>query len=299
MPRPMSEYTRRKALEAGTTALVGLVPSSFTGIGSRTSRTEQAGDNRTDGDDGDRTGGGSDDRPTGDSDGQTESGTDDTDGTDGADETALLRIVHLSPNAPLVDIYIDGELVYQDVQPYNTGVGYLNVSPGVHTVKFVPAGGDPDQAVIDTTIDLQAAAYTLAAIGEVSGCTDSLHAVLFSDDNSPVEPGTTRVRFIHASPDAPAVDVTAEETGRTLFTNVGFGDGEYVTVPAGEYTFAVQTAVEGDCHDVLIRTPFDLTGGAIYTVYLTGYLTPADEPTDKPLTTVYTRDALPSAHQEE
>ncbi|WP_227380549.1 DUF4397 domain-containing protein [Haladaptatus halobius] len=194
-----------------------------------------------------------------------------------------IRIIHLSPDAPPVDVYLNETLLYQDVTPFNTGSSYVNVKTGTHRVTFVPAGKGLGEAVIDTRVTIQANDYTLAAIGEVAGCTDTpLRLVQFTDNNSGLKQNRARLRLVHASPDASGVDVTTAEKGRTLFENVEFGDGEYATLPVGDYTVSVGTT-EGDCGGTNAQFPLMLRGGRIYTAFLEGYLTPDNEPANKSL----------------
>ncbi|WP_266080034.1 DUF4397 domain-containing protein [Haladaptatus caseinilyticus] len=194
-----------------------------------------------------------------------------------------VRIIHLSPDAPPVDVYINGTLLYQNVTPFNTGSGYVDYKAGTHRVSFVPAGKGLEEAVIDTRVTIQANDYTLAAIGEVAGCTDTpLRLVQFTDDNSELEQNRARLRLIHASPDASQVDVTTAEEGRTLFENIEFGDGEYATLAAGDYTVSVG-AKESSCGGTNAHFPLTLRGRRIYTAFIEGYLTPDNEPADKSL----------------
>ena len=198
-------------------------------------------------------------------------------------EKGRIRIIHLSPDAPPVDVYINGTLLYRDVTPFNTTSGYVNYKTGTHRVTFVPAGKELEEAVIDTRVTIQATDYTLTAIGEIAGDTDTpLQLVQFTDDNSELKENTARLRLVHASPDASQVDVTTAEKGQTLFENIEFGTGEYTTLAAGDYTVSVGTAESG-CGATAAQFPLTLRGGQVYTAYLEGYLTPDNEPADKSL----------------
>ncbi|MCP3136579.1 DUF4397 domain-containing protein [Pyxidicoccus xibeiensis] len=81
---------------------------------------------------------------------------------------------------------------------------------------------------------LAASMSTLSA-----GCGDD-------DDETPIDPpatDTARLRVIHASPGAPAVDIYAEGQATPLFTNVKYGDTtSYASVPAGTYNVQVRAA---------------------------------------------------------
>ncbi|WP_163990315.1 DUF4397 domain-containing protein [Pyxidicoccus caerfyrddinensis] len=63
------------------------------------------------------------------------------------------------------------------------------------------------------------------------------------DPNDPPDTKTARLRVIHGSPDAPAVDIYAEGQATPLFTNVKYGDTTgYASVPAGTYNVQVRAA---------------------------------------------------------
>lgn len=145
-----------------------------------------------------------------------------------ADDTAQIRVTHLSPDAPAVDGELDGP-VSTTVEGVSFGdvTGYLEVPPGEYTVSVPAAGASAE-------VSLEADEYsTGAAIGSLDGQGQSFRLAA-SEDNGGAVPGDSRVRLIHASPDAPTVAVTVEETGEVLYRNVGFGDSDgYRMVPAG------------------------------------------------------------------
>ncbi|MCU4751018.1 DUF4397 domain-containing protein [Halobacteria archaeon AArc-curdl1] len=150
---------------------------------------------------------------------------------------AGIRVVHAAPDAPNVDVYVDDEQVLTDV-PYEEVSPYLEVEPGTYSVK-VTAAGDEDTVVYDEELEVGEAFYTLAAIGELED--DTFEVLVLTDA------GSSLVRLLHASPDAPDVDVRESETGAPLFETVGFGEStNYVAVPAGSYTLEVVPSSEAN-----------------------------------------------------
>ena len=76
-----------------------------------------------------------------------------------------------------------------------------------------------------------------------------------------------RVRFIHASPDAPAVDVLLAES--TVFTSVAFSEWtEYIDIATGTYTVSIQlsSASTPVLTDAVVLTETDYTLTAAGTV---------------------------------
>ncbi|MFA9503988.1 DUF4397 domain-containing protein [Natrinema sp. H-ect1] len=192
-------------------------------------------------------------------------GKSDDDGSTGT-QGAAVRIAHFSPDAPNVDVYVAGDRVLADVA-YGDVSPYLEIDPGTYTV-MITAAGDPETVAFEGDVTFGAAFYTVAAIGELEADTFQ-PAVL-------VDAGSALVRLVHASPDAPAVDVYAD--GEPVFEDVAFTDAtDYVPVPAGARTVSVRPA-GGEA----AVASFDVTleRGTAYTAYAIGYLEPptADDP---------------------
>ena len=92
---------------------------------------------------------------------------------------------------------------------------------------------------------------------------------IFSLDNPAGNLGTARVRVLHASPDAPAVDILVENSA--AFTNLGFPDiTDFASLPAGTYNVKVVPA--GATSPVVIEANLTLAAGTDYTVIATGLL---------------------------
>ncbi len=219
-------------------------------------------------------GGGSDDEPT-----TTETETTTTETTeDGA--TGNVRVAHLSPDAPNVDVYVDGDRVLSDV-PFRAVSDYLAVPTGTRTVR-ITAAGDPETVAFEGEIDVTEGEFTVAAVGELTDSDTEFRPLVLADENGDLAEDTARVRLVHASPDAPAVDVTLASSGDAVFDGVAFGDSDTVEVPAGTYTLQVRPGTEENDGDVIAEYTVELAGGTAYTAFAGGYLTPGDEPTDEP-----------------
>jgi hypothetical protein len=213
-----------------------------------------------------------------------------TEATTTAAGTASLRVAHLSPNAPNVDVYVDGSAVLEDVA-FGTVSGYLDAPAGDREVE-ITAAGDADTVVFSGTVPVEAdTAYTVAAVGEIGDDADEpFEPLVLTDDNSDPGGDTARVRLVHASPDAPAVDVTVASSGDALYDGVEFGDSGYVEVPAGDYTLEIRGDTESNDGDVVADFDVSLAGGEVYTAFAAGYLTPDDEPADTPFDLLVAQD---------
>jgi hypothetical protein len=195
--------------------------------------------------------------------------SDDNSNTGLLDETpagmASVRVTHLSPDAPAVDVWVDGARVLQDV-PFRAFSQYLDLDAGEHRVQ-VTVAGTTEPSVIDATLTLEEGiSYTVAAVGLAGD--GSITAKVFEDDRSPSS--GAEVRFVHASPDAPAVDITLTD-GTILFGGVPFGEaGSTIPVGAGSYDLQVRAA--GTSTVVLSFGDVALAANTNYTVYAIGQL---------------------------
>ncbi|WP_251329488.1 DUF4397 domain-containing protein [Haloplanus pelagicus] len=206
-------------------------------------------------------------------------------------DPANLRVAHLSPNAPNVDVYADGSAVLEDVA-FGAVSDYLEVPAGDRQLRITPAGDD-GTTVFEGAVPVESASdYTVAAAGEVGDMADRpFEPLVLEDDNAVPDDDMARVRLVHASPDAPAVDVTLAANGDTLFDGVAFGDSGYVTVPAGDYTLQVRGDTESNDGDVVATFDVSLAGGTVSTGFAAGYFSPDDEPADTPFDLLVARDA--------
>jgi hypothetical protein len=185
-----------------------------------------------------------------------------------AQEPARVRVVHASPDAPAVDVYADDARVLTNV-PYKGYSDYLPVPAGPHNFKVFATGADPasDTAVIDADATLEAGKdYTVVAVGLLA----NIEPAVFEDNNPAPAAGKAHVRVIHASPDAPAVDV-AVAGGPVLFSNLSFPNAAGPSpVDAGTYDLEVRAA--GTTTAALEIPGVQVQAGKIYTVLAVGLL---------------------------
>ena len=178
--------------------------------------------------------------------------------------TAMVKVVHASPDAPAVDLYVDGAKAGSGLAfPNNTG--YLTVGAGTRAVKVTPSGSM--SAVIDAAVRFDARrSYSVFATGPVS----ALQPLVLEDNLSAPAMGNAHVRFLHLSPDAPAVDITTTD-GTVVFGDVSFrGYTEFTPLPAGTYDLQVRLA--GTATKVLDLPGITLASGRIYTVFARGFV---------------------------
>jgi hypothetical protein len=184
------------------------------------------------------------------------------DGKLDAGETSRVRVAHLSPDAPNVDVYANGLKVLSNV-PFKTVSGYLEVTSGRYRFEVRPAGAPAtSKAVIDVTTRLgEGLEYTIAATGFLA----NIRGQIFKDDNSAPPAGKIKLLVVHASPDAPRVDV-AITNGPVLIRNLRFGqESDELRPAAGTYNLEVRVAGTKQVALALPNVTFE--AGKIYTVF--------------------------------
>lgn len=151
--------------------------------------------------------------------------------------SALVRVSHLSPDAPNVDVFVDGQRVLEDV-PYLATSDYLPLPAGTYQIQVTPAGLT-EPVVIDAPVTVDNnTSYTIAATGLLA----DIAPLVLVDDTEGL-PDEAKIRFVHASPDAPAVDVALANGGAVVFPGAVFGDvTDYTVLPAGDYDLEVRLA---------------------------------------------------------
>jgi hypothetical protein len=174
--------------------------------------------------------------------------------------TGYLRLAHLSPNTPAVDVYLYSfgdssamvvlhHVAYGDVSPYES------VASGEYTVAMRAAGASASsKPVLSTTIDVVSGdAYTVAGVGPFAGLK-----LQVLDDRLTTPAHKALVRVIQASMHQTSVTVTAgsKTLGRDLnFTTVT----RYKAVNPGTVTVTATGTTEHG------STQYTLAAGTIYT----------------------------------
>ncbi len=185
-----------------------------------------------------------------------------------ADTMAYVRVVHASPAAGTVDVFVDGATLLPNFA-FGTVTGYVPVPAGAHKIQVAPAGKGIGASVITQSVTVAAGIpYTVAAVGTAAS---GFSLVAFGDNNL-VSGGMAKVRVYHLSPDAGPVNVAAG--GNTVISGLTYSNASgYLSVPGGAYTFNVTATQAG----ATVPVSATLTGGMVYSVFAVGLLkgTPA------------------------
>jgi len=173
-------------------------------------------------------------------------------------------VTHASPDAPGVDLLVDDNVAGTNLEfPGNTG--YLTVDAGTRNIKVNVTG--TSTTVIEADLDLQDGVnYSVFAVDAVA----NIAPLVLVDDLTAPAAGNAHVRFVHLSPDAPAVDITLAD-GTIVFGNQSFkGSTNFTPLAAGSYDLQVRVA--GTATVALDLPGITLEAGKIYTVFAKGFL---------------------------
>ncbi len=178
-----------------------------------------------------------------------------------AQDNAFVRVVHASPAAGNVDVFVDGGKLLSNFA-FGTVTDYVPLAEGPHRIQVAPAGKGIGAAVINEMVSVNAGVpYTVAAIGD-SASTLGLQAFV---DNNLLSGAMAKVRVYHLSPNAGPVDVAAG--GKTVISGLTYKNAsDYLSVPPGSYTFQV-TATQANA---TVPVQATLQSGMVYSVFAVG-----------------------------
>ncbi len=175
--------------------------------------------------------------------------------------TGWIRLAHLSPNTPPVDVYLysfgnsNAQIVLHHVA-YGTVSPYEAVTAGDYSVAMRASGASPSsQPVLSTSVTVKADhAYTVAGMGPESGLR-----LQVLDDQLTTPPGKSSVRVIQASLKQQTVKFTCG--GQTIVPKATFGSvSSYTDIPANTWT--MEAIGSGDT----ATGRFEMAPGTVHTM---------------------------------
>ena len=179
-------------------------------------------------------------------------------------QTGNVMAVHASPDAPGVDLLVDNAIAGTNLMfPANTQ--YLAVPAGNRNIKVNVTS--TSTSVFDLTLPISVDVnYSVFAVGALT----TIDTLVLIDDLAVPAAGKAHVRFIHLSPDAPAVDV-ALQGGTVVFGDKSFKQfTAFTPLDAGMYNLEVRLA---NSSTVVLPLPnITLQAGKIYTVFAKGFV---------------------------
>jgi len=185
--------------------------------------------------------------------------------------TLKVQVLHASPDAPAVNVLVDGAEVLSGVD-YKVGSSQLTLDEGTYTIQvdgILPGGN----AAVIGPVDLDLAGdtiYTIVAVNDVA----AIEPVVISQPDIAVSAGSARLFVLHGSAAAPTVDVFVTTPGADLAASAPVGTFSFkeaigpAEVAAGDYQIRVTaagdpSAVVFDSGTVTLADGDDLTIAAV------------------------------------
>ncbi len=149
-----------------------------------------------------------------------------------AEGMAYIRVIHASPDAGIVDVFVDGNKLLSSFQ-FGVVTPYVPLPAGGHKIQIGLIGTGVDAAVITQTITVSAGTpYTVAALGTKA---TGFSLAMFTDNNV-VSTKDAKVRIYHLSPNATGVNISNGSS--TIAKGLTYQTAsDYVNIPSGAYTF--------------------------------------------------------------
>jgi hypothetical protein len=175
--------------------------------------------------------------------------------------TGWIRLAHLSPNTPPVDVYLysfgdsNAQIVLHHVA-YGTVSPYEAVTPGDYSVAMRNSGASPSsQPVLSTSVTVKTNhAYTVAGMGPESGLR-----LQVLNDQLTTPSGKSEVRVIQASLKQDTVKFTCG--GQAIVPKATFASvSSYQAIPANTWT------MEAIGSSSKATGRFDMSAGTVHTM---------------------------------
>jgi hypothetical protein len=189
-----------------------------------------------------------------------------------------VRVVHISPDAPNLDVAMQGNIVTRNL-PYAGATGYVTIPAGECIVRLEAAG--TNTAIFTTNIAVIAETdRTVYAVGRAA----NIQAVVRTDNNAPLPADRARLRLVHGASGLGNIDVYVTgpdddiSTGPPTAANLAFrATTSDVEIPSGAYR--VRVTPVGFREPILIDTGTQtITSGGVYTGILAGDSAAGQEP---------------------
>ena len=184
-------------------------------------------------------------------------------------QAANVRVAHFSPDAPAVDVLLGASEDAKSAVLTNVAFGavseYLPVADGDYFIDVAATG--TTAPVIDVDAIALAGDLTIAAVNNLA----SIEPIVLTDDRSPSS-GKAKLRAVHASPNAPAVDIFVDGAGLLPdLTNLAFKEATgYLELDPGPYTFRIRAT--GTTDDVFVVEDLELSADTNYSAFAIGEL---------------------------
>lgn len=176
---------------------------------------------------------------------------------------AYLRMLHACPDAPAVDVYLDDDIVVENLE-YGKFTSYFTVDPGRYNLLIYPTGTS-ENAIIKEVITIDNNIINTVA---VIGLPTSPKLLKINEPKQDITNGKAALRFVNLSYNSSPVDVILPN-GKKLFSNVDYEQIEdYIELAEDKYSIKIVDSATSK--DLLYVPNINLKSSRFYTIYLIG-----------------------------
>lgn len=204
------------------------------------------------------------------------------------DARAALRVGHFSPNVPAVDVFLKAPGAANELSnralagvTFPADSGFLDVAAGTYDASVSLAGSLAGVINLNGAALARGTSTSVFAIGLLNGAgNQALRLAAYADNRSPVA-GKAKVRVIHLSPDAPAVDVVVLASGAIAarpVTNITFPNATAAPLELDPGTYTLGVVPTGAATPILptaAGVTVTLAAGDVKTIVALGVLATA------------------------
>jgi Domain of unknown function (DUF4397) len=179
---------------------------------------------------------------------------------------AGLEVIDASPDAPQLNFFLGTTEINQTTLGLGDFTYYFSAYAGVNTAGFYQAG--TSTAIAQSNITLAATTYYTLFLANVKATPDF---IFLKDSVYNPGSGNTAIRFVDASPDAPAVDLVIKG-GTKIVQNYTYKNASaFIQIPLNEFGVDTLQVVQTGTSTVLATVPPKVfAANADYTVWLYG-----------------------------
>jgi hypothetical protein len=170
--------------------------------------------------------------------------------------TPTLRALHASPDAPAVNIWVDGVPALLDVD-YTMGSGFVPMAEEnrIQVEAIIPGVATEDSIVIDAVLQFDySTETTVIATRNLADNEVPFPLIIENPSDERITQGYFRAQVVHASPSAPAVDVYVTTPGAELD---GSAPVNGVDTPLSFEEFTGRLEVPADTYQIRITPDND------------------------------------------
>lgn len=162
-------------------------------------------------------------------------------GDNSSNETANLRVFQASPDAPHIDVLVDGTSLATNIQ-YGGNSGYLSIKAGSPKVQIVDRSGSP---VFEQALSIAGSASQTLLL---TGPAGSIKPVTLTDGGTTASGSDGHVRVVNASPSMGPADVYLVAPGVSI-------SGMQPVAAALDFDKDTGYQLAGGSYEVFLTTP--------------------------------------------